>query len=238
MTSSDRWTAVLIAVAGLLMIAAIGLVFGVAPDPVNLESPVERFSQRIFYFHVPSWWVGFLAFTVAAAAAALYLITGKERWDVIELSSVEIGLTFITIGLITGSIWARSTWNTWWTWEPRLTTAAIGWLTYAGYLMLRGAIDHPQRRARFGAVFCLIAFLSVPINFMAIRWWRTIHPVVIGTGSPDAQGGFATGPTIRLIFLFCLLAFTLHYFALLSLRVRTEWLSRRVQQIKQQIMFR
>ncbi len=238
MTSDDRWTAVVLVIACLLMVAAIGLVFGVAPDPVNLDSPVERFSQRIFYFHVPSWWVGFLAFAVAAATAALYLATGKERWDVIELSSVEIGLTFTTVGLITGSIWARPTWNTWWTWDPRLTTAAIGWLTYVGYLMLRGAIDNPQRRARFGAVFGDIPCLSVPINFMAIRWWRTSHPVVIGSSSPDAQGGFATGPTIRFIFLFCLLAFTLLYFALLSLRVRTEWLSRRVQQLKQQIMFR
>lgn len=238
MTSDDRWTAAVIVIACLLMVAAIGLVFGVAPDPVNLDTPVERFSQRIFYFHVPSWWVGFLAFAVAAATAVLYLATGKERWDVIELSSVEIGLTFTTIGLLTGSIWARPTWNTWWTWDPRLTTAAIGWLTYVGYLMLRGAIDNPRRRARFGAVFGVIAFISVPINFMAIRWWRTIHPVVIGSSSPDAQGGFATGPTIRLIFLFCLLAFTLLYFALLSLRVRTEWLSRRVQQIKQQITFR
>ncbi len=237
MTSDDRWTAAVIVIACVLMVAAIGLVFGVAPDPVNLDTPVERFSQRIFYFHVPSWWVGFLAFAVAAATAVLYLATGKERWDVIELSSVEIGLTFTTIGLITGSIWARPTWNTWWTWDPRLTTAAVGWLTYVGYLMLRGAIDNPRRRARFGAVFGVIAFISVPINFMAIRWWRTIHPVVIGSSSPDAQGGFATGPTIRLIFLFCLLAFTLLYFALLSLRVRTEWLSRRVQQLKQQITF-
>ena len=238
MSSNDRWTAAVIVVAALLMVAAIILVFGVAPDPINLESPVVRFSQRIFYFHVPSWWVGFLAFAVAAATAALYLFTGKERWDVIELSSVEIGLTFITIGLVTGSIWARPTWNTWWTWEPRLTTAAVSWLTYVGYLMLRGAIDSPLRRARFAAVFSIIAFLSVPVNFMAIRWWRTIHPVVIGTGSPDAQGGFSTGPTIRLVFLFSLLAFTLLYLALLSLRVRTEWLSRRVQQLKQQITFR
>jgi heme exporter protein C len=238
MTHSDRWTVALITIAGLLMVTAIVLVFGVAPDPVNLQTPLERFSQRIFYFHVPTWWVGFLAFLVAAGAGVLQLATGREQWDVLGLSSVEIGLTFTTMGLVTGSIWAKPTWNTWWTWDPRLTTAAIGWLLYVGYLMLRGAIDNPDRRARLAAVFSIVAFLSVPINFMAIRWWRTIHPVIIGASSPGAQGGFMTGPTIRLVFFFCLLTFTALYLALMALRVRTEWLARRVEHLKQRIIFR
>jgi heme exporter protein C len=228
----------LVAITTLLMVVAIVLVFGVAPDPSNLTTPVERFAQRIFYFHVPNWWVGFLAFLVAAVAGALYLISGKEKWDVIEVSSVEIGLTFTTIGLVTGSIWAKPTWNTWWTWEPRLTTAAVGWLMYVAYLMLRSAMDNPQRRARFAAVFSILAFLDVPVIFMAIRWWRTIHPVVIGIGSEQAMGGFAVGPTIQLVFFFCLVVFTLLYAVLMWLRVRTEFLSRRVERLKQQILFR
>jgi heme exporter protein C len=238
MTQSDRWTAASIAATALLMLIAIVLVFGVAPDPANLQTPAEQFAQRIFYFHVPSWWVGFLAFIVAAGAGVAYLASRRERWDVIGLSSVEIGITFTTMGLITGSIWARPTWNTWWTWDPRLTTAAIGWLLYVGYLMLRGAIDNPERRARFAAVFSIIASVSVPVTFMAIRWWRTIHPVVIGSGAPDAQGSFAMGPTIRLVFFFCLAVFTVMYFSLMALRVRTEWLARRVEALKQQILFR
>jgi heme exporter protein C len=238
MLRSDRWVAILLAVTTVLMLVAIILVFGVAPDPVNLQTPVERFSQRIFYFHVPTWWIGFLAFFVAAGSGVFYLITRRERWDVISLSSVEIGIAFTTMGLVTGSIWAKPTWNTWWTWDPRLTTAAIGWLMYIGYLMLRGAIDSPERRARFAAVFAIIAFLSVPINFMAIRWWRTIHPVVIGSGSADAQGNFALGPTISTVFFYCLFAFTVLYVALMALRVRTERLARRVEYIKQQVMFR
>lgn len=238
MTKSDLLTSILLALAGLLMLGAVVLVFGVAPDPANLQTPVERYSQRIFYFHVPTWWVGFLAFIVSAGAGVLYLITRHERWDVISLSSVEIGVAFTTMGLITGSIWAKPTWNTWWTWDPRLTTAAIGWLMYIGYLMLRGAIDNPERRARFAAVFAIVAFLSVPINFMAIRWWRTIHPVVIGAGSADAQGDFTLGPTIRMVFFYCLFTFTVFYFALMSLRARTEWLTRRVEHLKQQVIFR
>jgi heme exporter protein C len=237
MTQSDRWTAILMALTGVLMLASIVLVFGVAPDPVNLTTGTESYAQRIFYFHVPNWWVGFLAFVVAAAAGVLYLITRQERWDVIGLSSIEIGIVFTTMGLVTGSIWAKPTWNTWWTWDPRLTTAAIGWLMYLGYLMLRGAMDNPERRARFAAVYSIVAFLSVPLNFMAIRWWRTIHPVVIGSGSADAQGGFTLGPTIRMVFFFCLFTFTVFYFALLLLRTRTEWLGRRVEHLKQRVMF-
>jgi heme exporter protein C len=238
MTWSERGTAALLALAGVLMVVAVILVFGVAPDPVNLQTPLERYSQRIFYFHVPTWWVGFLAFVVAAGAGVLYLVTRAERWDVISLSSVEIGVAFTTMGLVTGSIWAKPTWNTWWTWDPRLTTAAIGWLMYLGYLMLRGAIEDPERRARFAAVFAIIAFLSVPINFMAIRWWRTIHPVVIGSGSADAQGDFALGPTIRLVFFFCLFTFTILYLALMRLRTRTEGLARQVEHLRQQVLVR
>jgi heme exporter protein C len=228
---------VLIAVTALLMLLSIGLVFGVAPDPINLVTPVERFAQRIFYFHVPTWWVGFLAFLVAAISGGLYLASARERWDAISVSSVEVGLTFITIGLITGSIWAKPTWNTWWTWEPRLTTAAIGWLMYVAYLMLRGAVDNPIRRARFAAVFSIVAFLDVPVVFLAIRWWRTIHPVVIG-GGDQGTGGFAMGPTIQLVFFVSLLSFTLLYVTLMVLRARVEFLSRRVEHIKQQVMFR
>jgi heme exporter protein C len=237
MTRSDGLMWLLIVTTALLMVVAIVLVFGVAPDPVNLATPVERFAQRIFYFHVPNWWVGFLALLVAAITGALYLKSGRERWDAISVSSVEIGLTFITIGLITGSIWAKPTWNTWWTWEPRLTTAAIGWLMYVAYLMLRGAIDNPTRRARFAAVFSILAFLDVPVIFLAIRWWRTIHPVVIG-GGDQGVGGFAIGPTIQLVFFFCVLVFTLLYVTLLVLRTRAEFLSRRVEQLKQQVLFR
>ncbi len=238
MTRHDRVVLGLFAVTALWMVAAIVLVFDVAPDASNLATPVERFAQRIFYFHVPTWWVGFLAFLVAAVAGVLFLVSGHERWDVIGVSSIEVGLTFTTIGLVTGSIWARPTWNTWWTWEPRLTTAAVGWLMYVAYLMLRSAIDNPQRRARFAAVFSILAFVDVPVIFLAIRWWRTIHPVVIGSGGDQALGGFAMGPTIRTIFLVCLAAFTLLYLSLMVLRTRVEWLSRRLEHVRQRVWFR
>ncbi len=235
MNLSGRWFRLFVAVTALLMVTSVLLVFLVAPDAANLATNTERAVQRIFYFHVPSWWVGFLAFLVAAVAGGGYLASGQETWDMIELSSIEIGLTFTTIGLISGSIWAKPTWNTWWTWEPRLTTAAVGWLLYVGYLFLRNGVENPRRRARLAAVLSIVAFVSVPVNFMAIRWWRTIHPVVIGTASEGAVGGFAAGPSMRLVFFFCLFSFTCLYAVLLVMRFRSEHMARRLQQLKQMV---
>src|SRR5512143_2682903 len=181
------------------------IVLGIATYLALVYAPREVVMgdvQRVFYFHIGTAWTALLGFLLAALFSVVYLITKDLLWDRLQVAAVEVSLVFFLITIVLGSIWARPTWNTWWTWDPRLTTAAIGWLLYVGYLMLRGAIDNPERRARFAAVFSIIASLSVPVTFMAIRWWRTIHPVVIGSGGPDAQGGFAMGPTIRLVFFF------------------------------------
>jgi len=236
MFNQNRWLYVLTGMTAVCMLVSIVLVFLVAPDAVNLATETERLVQRIFYFHVPGWWVGFLAFFVAAVAGLGYLVAGDDGWDMVELASVEIGLTFTTIGLITGSLWAKPTWNTWWTWEPRLTTAAVGWLLYVAYLTVRSGIDNRRRRQRLAAVFCIVAFVSVPVNFLAIRWWRTIHPAVIGVSSTGAVGGFTAGPTMLWIFLVCLLAFTMLYVVLLIVRVRGERLSRRMENLRHQLM--
>ncbi|MBN1994144.1 MAG: cytochrome c biogenesis protein CcsA [Anaerolineae bacterium] len=220
------------------MLAALYLALVWAPDAANLASPAERYAQRIFYFHVPAAWIGFLAFIVAAAAAVLYLSTRKQKWDMWELASVEIGLAFFTMVIVSGSIWAKPTWNVWWTWDPRLTISAIGWLLYLGYLMLRGAIDHPERQARFAAVYAIMAAVSVPLNWLAIRWWRTIHPAVVAANqSQEAQGGFGMSPNIRATLLFCLFAFTVFYLTLMYHRIKLESLKRRVETLKQEMYY-
>jgi len=138
--------------------------------------------QRIFYFHVSAAWVGFFAFSVTMVAGVLLLTKREKRWDIVAACSAEIGLVFMTMAIITGSLWARPTWNTWWTWDPRLTVSAVQWLLYVAYFMLRSGIAEPTRKARFSAVYGIVAFVTVPLSFFAIRWWRTIHPVVIGSG--------------------------------------------------------
>ena len=124
------------------------------------------------------------------------------------------------INIITGSIWARPIWNTWWTWDPRLTTATIMELVYAAYLMLRQGIEDPDRRARFGAVYAIIGFISVPLTFFSIRIYRTIHPVVIGSGDPTVSGSFSMTPAMGLTFGISLLAFSILFVSLLWHRIR------------------
>ena len=238
--SGLSWGAVLTVTSGILMLAALYMALIWAPDANNLTAPAERYAQRIFYFHVGSAWLGFLAFIVAAVASILYLVTRRDKWDIWALSSVEIGLAFFTTVIISGSIWAKPTWNVWWTWDPRLTISTICWLLYVGYLMLRGAIDNPDRQARFGAVYALLAGFSVPLNWMAIRWWRTIHPAVIapGNNADESMGSFGMSANIQTTLLFCVIAFTVFYITLMYHRINLEQLQRRVDTLKQRLLYR
>jgi heme exporter protein C len=186
----------------------------------------------VFYFHVAAGWVGMLGFLVAAIAGGIYLAKGDRKWDIVGLASVEIGMVFAFINVVTGSIWARPIWNTWWTWDPRLTTATIMLLIYAAYLMLRSGIEDPDRRARFGAVYAIVGFLSVPLTFFSARLFRTIHPVVIGTNQPGAEGAFDMTADMRLVFFFSLITFSLIFVDLLWHRIRLGRLQDKVEQLK------
>jgi len=192
--------------------------------------------QRVFYFHVASGWVGALAFLVAAVAGVIHLLRASRRWDAVGLASVEIGLAFTLANLISGSVWARPIWNTWWTWDPRLVTASVMELVYIAYLLLRQGIEDPDRRARFGAVYAIIGFLSVPLTFLSIRIFRTIHPVVVGNNDPTAQGTFDMSPPMLQTFLFSLFVFTLLYIVLLWHRVRMQALAEAVEQRKMKLL--
>jgi len=188
--------------------------------------------QRVFYFHVPAAWVGLLGFIAAAVAGIVYLVTHDQKWDIIEMAAVEISLVFFFIAIVLGSIWARPIWNTWWTWDPRLTTAAITELIYIAYFMLRAGIEDPDRRARFGAVYTLVGAVSAPITFMVIRLFRTIHPVVIAGGDPNAQGTFAMTGGMQVAFFFGLFTFTVIFIDLFWNRIRLGNLAAKVEQLK------
>jgi heme exporter protein C len=192
--------------------------------------------QRVFYFHVSSAWVGMLSFLVAAIVGIIYLRKGERKWDIAGLSAVEIGMVFSFAAVVSGSIWARPIWNTWWTWDPRLTTVTIMLLIYAAYLMLRSGIDDPNRRARFGAVYAIVGFLSVPLTFFSARLFRTIHPVVIGTNQPGATGAFDMTPKMLQAFMFSLSVFTLMFVVLLWHRIRLGELADKVEQLKMKVM--
>jgi heme exporter protein C len=202
---------VLAALSVIAYVGAMWMVFGYAPREATMGDV-----QRIFYFHVASAWVGFFGFFVTFVAGVAYLVRGARRWDILAGASAEIGLTFITMTLVTGMLWARPVWGVYWIWEPRLTISAVQWLLYVAYVMLRGSVMEPERQARFAAVYGIVAFVTVPLSWFAIRWWRTIHPIVIS--------GEGMAITSRMVYTLVasLGAFTLVYVTLVRRRTALE----------------
>jgi len=231
MTAQPTTLKILTVVTVLMLATASLMVFFYAP----LEAVMGQV-QKVFYFHVAAGWTGMLGFFVAFVAGIAYLITHKRIWDIVGVAGVEIGLVFMLICIITGSIWARPIWNTWWTWDPRLTTATIMELVYAAYLMLRQGVEDPDRRARFGAVYAIIGFLSVPLTFFSIRIFRTIHPVVIGGGDADATGSFDMTAKMLQTFMFSLVTFSVMFVTLLWHRIRMGKFADQLEQLKMKLL--
>ncbi len=210
------------------------IVLGVAAYLALFFAPTEAVMgdvQRVFYFHVGTAWVGLLGFILAALTGIIYLITKDMKWDRFEVAAVEVSTMFFFITIVLGSIWARPVWNTWWTWDPRLTTAAITELIYIAYFMLRQGIEDPEKRARFGAVYTLLGGLSAPITFMVIRLFRSIHPVVIGAANAN-QEKLSMTSDMRVAFFFALFAFTVIFIDLMWHRIRLGGLEEKVEQLK------
>ncbi|MFN8399881.1 MAG: cytochrome c biogenesis protein CcsA [Anaerolineales bacterium] len=222
-----------IALTILDVLSVIGI--GVATYFALVFAPTEAVMgnvQRVFYFHVGTAWVGLIGFIVAAVTGIIYLVTKDMKWDRVEVAAVEVSTMFFFITIVLGSIWARPAWNTWWTWDPRLTTAAVTELIYIAYFMLRAGMEDPEKRARFGAVYALLGGLSAPITFMVIRLFRTIHPVVVGNQSAAAQGGFDMSGNMLAAMFVALGAFTILFIDLMWHRIRMGDLEEQVEQLK------
>lgn len=227
----NRSLRILTMITVFLVLVSLYMNFIYAPREVIMGAV-----QRVFYYHVAAGWVSALAFLVTLIVSILYLATNNVRWDHVAVSSVEIGVVFTTMNIASGSIWARPIWNTWWTWDPRLTTASVMWLLYVAYLMLRQGLENPEQQRRFAAVYGIVAFVSVPLTFLAIRIWRTIHPVIIGSNDPAAEGQFDMTTPMRNAFIFSLFTFTVLYATLLWHRIRTEGLASRVAIMKSRLL--
>ena len=194
---------VLAVTTGVMMLIDIWLIFMVAPT-----DSVLGHVQRVFYFHVPIAIMSFLAFFVVFIASLGYLIKRTPKWDAIAHASAEVGVVFVTLALLTGIIWARPIWNTWWTWEPRLTTTMILWLIYVAYLMVRSYAPSQSKGAIYGAVVGILGFVDVPIVYYSVVWWRSIHPSpVVG---PFAQAD-ALDSTMAWILLYSFITFVFFF---------------------------
>ncbi len=169
--------------------------------------------QRIFYFHMGTVWAATVAFTVVFVASICYLRKETDRWDVMAYCSAEAGMLFLTLTIITGAIWAKPVWGTWWTWDPQLTTTFILWVLYAVYLLLRSGAGG-RRRAKYSAVFAVVAFVDLPIVYVSARVKRGISPVVFG------PGGGGIDPAMMHTLIVTLAGFTLLFLVLLKERTR------------------
>lgn len=210
-----RWFSAGLAVLGLAGVLALHwMVF----FWVNTESTMGVI-QRIFYVHVPSMWVAFFAFGLAALCSAVYLWLGDERLDMTAVAAAEGGLIFTSAGLVTGSLWGEIAWGTWWTWEPRLTSTLLLWFIYLGYFIVRRSTENPERARRFAAVVAIVGALDIPVIHVSVLWFRSLHPdpVVLNTQTPmnlDADMGI----TLLVGFL----AFTVLFLGLLGFRFGLE----------------
>ena len=179
----DQWIKITSIAAVIAMAITIGATFLFAPVEVTMGNV-----QRLFYFHVGSAWTGAVVFGVAVLSSVLYLRRPNRTLDAISLAAIESGLVFLSMTIIGGSFWGKPAWNTWWIWSPRLILITVAWLVYAAYFMLRGAVEDPQRRARFAAVYAIVAFSTIILTYLSIRIFRDIHPVVVGSTTEAAAG--------------------------------------------------
>lgn len=219
------WSLGLASIAAML--ASLFMVFIYVPTEAQ-----QGLVQRIFYFHLPCAWVAFLAFGLVAIAAILYLWLGSQIWDDLSYAAAEIGMLFCTLVLITGSIWAKPIWGTWWTWDSRLTTTFILWLLYGGYLLLRAFAGDSPEVARFAAVIGIVGVVDVPVIIVSVRLWRTIHPAVLLTR--QGEHGLQD-PRMIATLLMALGAFSLLFVWLLWLRLRTLRLGSKIASARRRL---
>lgn len=201
----------IVAPAVLFVLVAWGLHGAFLRAPTELEMGDV---QRIFYFHAPAGIAAFLAFMVTGAASALYLWRRRLVYDTVAHASAEAGLLFCSIVLVTGPLWAKPVWGTWWTWEARLTTTLVLWLIFVAYMLVRRYTEDRDQQGRFAAVLGIVGALDIFIVYYSVRMWRGLHPVVV-----KESGGGGLDPEMRSVFVFCIFMYFFMYACLLAIRI-------------------
>jgi heme exporter protein C len=218
----------LLAVAAVLVLAAAyqGLLVAEVPEGWNVYREPEMF--RTMFFHVASAWVAYLAFGATFAGSAMYLRSKRLEWDALAASSAEVGVVFCTVAIVSGSLFAKGTWDVYWLWDDlKLMMTLALWLVFVAYLGLRANTPSRLRRASLGAVFSALGVLCIPLSFAANRIWVTTHPTVIAS----SEGSIGPGPALALVL--SVLGFTFLYVHVLAARLEVEHLRDELESLKQ-----
>ncbi len=220
---------ILFALTAVLMIVSIYAVFSdYSPIPVSVKNaPGDPANFKIFYFHLPIAISAYLAFVAVFISSVLYLRGKQQKWDITALSAAEVGVIFAFLTLASGSIWAKSAWGAYWvTWDVRLNTSLVLFLIYLSYLMIRQAVEEPEKRARLSAVFGIVGFVGVPLSYMSIRLWNraTMHPV--------AELNYSTHSPLLITLLVNFAAFFLLVASLIVLRIDNERMKEKINELK------
>lgn len=212
-----------LAVTIVWLLISLGMIFFYAPQEATMGEV-----QRIFYIHVSAAWTALLGYFVVFLGSVVYLMKRSQAADDMAHAAAEVGFVFCTSMIVTGPLWAKPAWGIWWTWDARLTMSFLLWLLYVSYLMLRSYVFNPGRSAILAAVVGIIGFVDVPVNYMAIRWWRTQHP------QPVLGGGEGSGldPAMRLTLYICAGAFLSLFFYLVRERVAVARLRRELSEAR------
>ncbi len=223
---------ILFSLTAALILISIYVVFFVAKIPIDPgQAAGDPNDFKIFYFHLPIAISAYLSFAVVFVASILYLRSKQQKWDIIALSAAEIGVIFAILTLLSGSIWGKSAWNAYWaSWDIRLNTSLVLFLIYLSYLMVRQAVEEPEKRARLSAVFGIVGFISVPVSFLSVRFYARQHPCVVPP-CPSGGGGGIGGDVL----IFLMINFAAFFFLAASLmlqRIENEKIKEKINELK------
>lgn len=223
---------ILFSLTAVLILISIFVVFFVAKIPIDPgQAAGDPNDFKIFYFHLPIAISAYLSFAIVFVASILYLRTKQQKWDIIALSAAEIGVIFAILTLLSGSIWGKSAWNAYWaSWDVRLNTSLVLFLVYLSYLMVRQAVEEPEKRARLSAVFGIVGFISVPVSFLSVRFYARQHPCVVPPCPSGGGGGIGGDVLIFLLINFA--AFFLLAASLMVQRIQNEQMKEKINELK------
>ena len=190
--------------SALLLLTGLLAAFGYAP-----RDAIQGNVQRIMYLHVPAILTAYVAIGVVMVASIGYLATRRPTWDRAAAAAAELAVCFIALTLVTGSIWGKPTWGTWWTWDARLTSTAILFVIYLGYLLLRSVVEDAERAATYAAVLGIVGALDVPIIHFSVQWWRTLHQpaTVLRPQAPTMDATMLVALLVNLAAFVCTFAY-------------------------------